>query len=58
MFKKTRIVKRFVRRNKAKFFMTTTAVLGTVVFLQNRGIKSHNEFLDEKGLLDEYYRPE
>lgn len=57
MFKRTRLARRFVRRNKTKFFMTTTAVLGGVVYLQNKGLKAHNEFLAEKGLVDEFYTP-
>ena len=41
--------------NRAKILGTIAAVATTVAVVQHFGIKSLNEFLDEKGLSDEYY---
>ena len=41
--------------NKTKILGTIAVTATTVAVLQHYGIKSLNEFLDSKGLLDEYY---
>lgn len=48
--------KNFVRRNKNAIVVGGIAI--TVIAIQYRGNKLHNEFLVEKGLFDEYYRGE
>ena len=45
--------KKFVSRNKNT--IVAVALLGTVIAIQTSGIKSLNAFLDEHGLLNEYY---
>lgn len=55
--KKTIIrTKNFVARHKTA--IVVGGIAATVIYLQHEGIKSHNEFLKEKGLFDEYYTPE
>lgn len=48
-------VKNFVRRHKTAIAVTTTAALCLV--LNRMALASHDEFLKEKGLYDEYYTP-
>lgn len=57
-FKKTRIVRNFVRRNKPRVIATVAVVSTGIVLIQRKGLKLHDEFLIEKGLYDEYYAPE
>jgi hypothetical protein len=47
--------KNFVVRNKTRILVTTTATAVTLVVIQARGLKLHNEFLEEHGLTDEFY---
>lgn len=47
--------KNFVKRNERRIMLGTIAVISTVTVLQQSGIKSLNEFLEEKDLYDEYY---
>lgn len=47
--------KNFVKRNKTKMLVTGFVTTSTIMVLQHQGIKSLNEFLEEKGLLEEYY---
>ena len=59
MFNKTRSVKRFIRRNKAKFFMTTT-VVATLAAFRFRSQKETAEldvlkFVTDCNLEDEYF---
>ena len=44
-----------VVENKTKILGTVAVVSTTVVVLQQIGIRSLNDYLDEKGLSDEYY---
>ena len=46
-------VKNFVIANKKT--LAVGAVLGTVIVLQQKGIRGLNEFLGEHNLLEEYY---
>lgn len=48
-------VKDFVSRNKTKILAGTTIVATTIVVLQQRGFKLHNDFLREHDLFDEFY---
>lgn len=41
--------------NRTKILGTVAVVATTVAVLQQIGIRSLNEFLEEKGLADEYY---
>lgn len=43
----------FVRRNKTA--LVVAAITIPVIMLQHKGIKSLNEFLEDKGLTNEYY---
>jgi hypothetical protein len=59
MFNKTRAAKRFIRRNKAKFFMTTT-VVATLAALRIKSQKKEVEddvlkFVTDYGFQDEYF---
>ena len=58
MFKKTKAVKKFVRRYKTRALVTSTAISLVVVAIQQRGIKQHDAFLKDKGLYDEFYYSE
>lgn len=46
----------FVRRHKVGLAVTATAL--ACFALNQAALKQHNEFLAEKGLLDEFYSPE
>lgn len=52
--------KEFVQDHKVAIAITATAVVTTTVLLKLRSadIKNLNEFLDERGLTDEFYKPE
>jgi hypothetical protein len=45
----------FIDDHKVGILLGTLAVVSTVAVLQRGGLRSHNEFLKQKGLLDEYY---
>ena len=47
-----------VVENKTKILATVAVVATTVAVLEQIGIRSHNAFLEERGLLDEYYTPD
>jgi hypothetical protein len=42
-------------KNKTKILGTIAVVATTVAVLEQLGIRKMNEFLEEKGLTDEYY---
>lgn len=48
-------VKNFVNRHRVGIAVTTTAAICLV--LNRVALKQHDEFLAEKGLLDEFYTP-
>ena len=50
--------KEFVNRNKTKILTVAIVATSAIVLLQNHGIRSLNEFLEENDLYDEYYFPE
>lgn len=57
MFEKTTTsVKNFVKKHRVGIAITVTAA--TCLTLNRAALKSHDEFLKEKGLYDEYYTPE
>lgn len=45
-----------IRRNKKTIIVGLSLV--AVIVLQDRGIRSMEAFLEEKGLRDEYFRPD
>lgn len=58
MNEKLASAKNFVKRYERRVLITTTIVATTAAVLMSRGVKSHNEFLKEHNLFDEYYQPE
>jgi hypothetical protein len=58
MNKKLASVKKFYVRNERKILIATSVVGITGTVLMRSGIKEHNDFLKEKGLFEEFYRPE
>jgi hypothetical protein len=46
----------FVRRNRNT--IVAVGALGTVIVLQQQGIRSLNAFLKDNGLFEQYYLPE
>lgn len=48
-------IKRFVRKHKVAITVAVTSTIWTGITLAAQ--RSHNEFLKEKGLYDEYYTP-
>ena len=57
MTKKLESAKNFVDRNKVKILTTALVVTTTFAALELRANLLHNKFLEEKGLMDEYYPP-
>ena len=45
----------FYKRNERRILITTTILSTGSAVLMRSGIASHNEFLKEKGLYDEFY---
>jgi hypothetical protein len=54
MFHKTRVLKRFIRRNKTKFFIATTAIATGIALKQKNQADKRLLFIGEKDLVDEY----
>jgi hypothetical protein len=48
--------KNFVLRHKIAIIWSVVAL--EVIYLQHKGIKSLNKFLEEEGLTDKYYHPD
>lgn len=48
--------KQFVDDHKVAIAVTATALVGVAV--NRRALKSHDDFLKEKGLYNEFYTPE
>lgn len=48
-------VKNFVVRHKVAFAVTATAAAG--LWLNRSALSDHDKFLEEKGLLEEFYSP-
>ena len=53
---RTSRVKQFVAKHKVAITVVATSAVWIV--LQRRAVREHEEFLAERGLLDEYYTPE
>lgn len=52
---KTEAIRKFWADNKTKFFVATTVVFALGAALQKEGLKQHDDFLKENGLMDKYY---
>lgn len=55
MSKKLASIKKTVVANRTRILVTTTVIATTAVVIQARAIRLHNDFLEEKGLMNEYY---
>lgn len=49
--------KSFVRRNKTRVLITTTAISTAVAVVQYKAVNQHNEFLKDHDLYAEYHYP-